>query len=42
MMYFKSTFTGQIYEIDFIPMGIGWELSTKEEYIAYAKSVGLL
>lgn len=42
MMYFKSTFTGQIYEIDFIPTGIGWELSTKEEYIAYAKSVGLI
>lgn len=35
MMYFKSIYTGQIYEVDFIPMGQGWELSTKEEYDAY-------
>ena len=41
-MYFKSIYTGQIYEVDFIPMGVGWELSTKEEYIEYAKSVGLI
>ena len=38
MMYFKSTFTGQIYEVDFIPMGVGWELSTKEEYEAWKKA----
>jgi hypothetical protein len=41
-MYFKSTFTGQIYEVNFIPMGVGWELSTKEEYIAYMKSKGFM
>lgn len=35
MMYFKSIYTGQIYEVDFIPTGIGWELSTKEEYNTY-------
>jgi hypothetical protein len=32
MMYFKSTLTDQIYELPFVPMGEGWELSTKEEY----------
>ena len=37
MMYFKSTLTGQIYETDFIPMGTGWELSTKEEYELWKK-----
>ena len=36
-MYFKSVFTGQIYECDFIPQGIGWELSTQEEYEIYKK-----
>lgn len=34
MMYFKSTLIEQIYELDFIPMGEGWELSIKAEYKA--------
>lgn len=41
MMYFKSTLTGQIYEMEFIPMGEGWELSTKEEFEAWEKANGL-
>ena len=41
MMYFKSTATGQIYEMDFVPMGTGWELSTEEEYHAWMKEHGL-
>jgi hypothetical protein len=41
-MYFKSTFTGQIYEVDFIPKGEGWELSTKEEYETWLKVNGLI
>lgn len=36
-MYFKSTLTGQVYELDFIPMGIGWVLTTKEEYENWKK-----
>ena len=32
MMYWKSVYTGQIHEVDFIPKFGGWELSTKEEY----------
>lgn len=42
MMYFKSTLTGQIYELAVIPMGKGWELSTKEEYEAWKKARGLM
>ena len=41
MMYFKSIYTGQIYEVDFIPKGIGWELSTKEEYENWKKERGI-
>ncbi len=41
MMYFKSVFTGQIYEVDFIPMGIGWEVSTKEEFEKWKKEKNL-
>ena len=37
MMYFKSKFTGQVYEVDFIPTFPGWELSTKEEYEKWKK-----
>lgn len=32
MMYFKSTYTGVIFEADFIPKFGGWELSTKEAF----------
>lgn len=42
MMYFKSTLTNQIYEVNFIPMGTGWEVSTKEEYEKYLKEKGLV
>ena len=40
MMYFRSVYTGQIYEVDFIPTGEGWELSTKEEYEKQQKEKG--
>ena len=42
MMYFKSTLTGQIYELEIVPMSKGWELSTKEEYEAWKKEKGLM
>ena len=32
MMYFKSIYTGQIHEVDFIPQFGGWELARKEDY----------
>ena len=38
MMYWKSTATGQIYEVNFIPMGVGWELSTKEGFEQWKKA----
>ena len=41
MMYWKSISTGQIYEVNFIPMGIDWELSTKEEYEQWKKANNL-
>ena len=41
MMYWKSTITGQIYEVNFIPMGVGWELSTKEEFEQWKKENNL-
>ena len=41
MMYFKSTLTGQVYELDFIPPYEGYELSTKEEFEAWEKAHGL-
>lgn len=40
MMYFKSIYTGQIYEVNFIPQFEGWELSTKEEYEEQQKRMG--
>jgi hypothetical protein len=40
MMYFESIYTGQIYEVSFIPMGTGWKLSTKEAYEAQQKQRG--
>ena len=41
MMYWKSIYTGQIHEVDFIPQYDGWELSTKEEYEQQQKEWGL-
>lgn len=41
MMYWKSIATGQIYEVNFIPMGVGWELSTKEEFEQWKKANNL-
>lgn len=41
MMYFKSTLTGQIYELNFVPVGEGWELSTEQEYHEWMKAHGL-
>ena len=41
MMYWKSIATGQIYEVNFIPMGVGWELSTKEEFEQWKKENNL-
>ena len=38
-MYFRSTATGQVYKLGFIPMGTGWELATEQEYIEYCKSM---
>ncbi len=40
-MYFRSTFTGQIYKLGFIPQGKGWELATEQEYLDYVKRMGL-
>lgn len=41
MMYFKSTYTGQIYEMSFIPQYGGWEPSTKEEYEKQKREMGM-
>ena len=41
MMYWKSTVTGQIYEVNFVPMGVNWELSTKEEFEQWKKANNL-
>lgn len=41
MMYFKSIYTNQIHEVDFIPQFGGWELSTKEEYDEQQKQFNL-
>ena len=41
MMYFKSEYTGQVYALTFIPMGEGWKLSTREEYVQWMTEHGL-
>ena len=38
-MYFRSTATGQVYKLGFIPMGTGWELATEQEYIEYCRAM---
>lgn len=40
-MYFRSTATGQIYKLNFIPNGTGWELSDEASYIAWCKAAGI-
>jgi hypothetical protein len=39
--YFKSTYTGQIYRLNFIPQYGGYEETTKEEYEEYCTKMGL-
>ena len=39
MLYVKSIFTNQVYEVEFFPHGIGWEWSTKEEYEKQQKNM---
>lgn len=41
MKYYKSAYTEQVYEVpdDFTPSGIGWSISTKEEYDNYMKNM---
>ena len=38
MMYFRSVYTGQVFEVDFIPQFGGWELATKEEFEEWTKA----
>lgn len=38
-MYFRSAYTGQVYKLDFIPKGEGWELATEQEYIEYFEAL---
>lgn len=40
-MYFRSTFTGQVYKLNFIPMGEGWEPVHEDAYIEWCKSHGM-
>ena len=41
-MYFKSTYTGQCYRLDFIPKYGGYEPITEEEYFLYWKAMGMI
>ena len=38
-MYFRSIYSGQVYKLDFIPKGEGWELATEQEYIDYIQAL---
>lgn len=38
-MYFRSIYSGQVYKLDFIPKGEGWELATEQEYIEYFEAL---
>ena len=42
--YWKSTLSGMVYEMpaDFVPSFGGWEAVSRETYVEYAKSKGLL
>ena len=39
--YFKSTYTGHIYRLSFIPQYGGYKEVTKEEYEEYRAKMGL-
>ena len=39
--YFKSVYTGQVYKVDFIPVGIGWEEVSEAEYLDWCKKMGI-
>lgn len=41
MMYFRSTFSGQVYKLDFIPQYDGFELTTEAEYVAWCRAHGI-
>ena len=41
MMSFRSTMTGQCYELDFIPQFGGYELITKADYDAWCNAQGI-
>ena len=41
LMYWRSIKTGQIYETDFVPMGVGWEQVSKADYLAWKKAMGI-
>ena len=40
-MYFRSESTGQVYKLNFVPRGVGWQLATEAEYIAWCKAAGI-
>lgn len=42
-VYFvKSVYSEQIYALNFMPEGEGWERVTEDEYYAYCKKMGLV
>ena len=40
-MYWKSLSTGQVYELDFVPMGVGWVQVSEAEYLAWKQKIGI-
>lgn len=40
-MYIRSTMTGQIYRVDFLPRFGGYELACEEEYLAWCEAHGI-
>ena len=41
LMYWKSLATGQVYELDFVPMGVGWVQVGEAEYVEWLNRVGI-
>ena len=41
-MYFRSIYPGQCYQLDSVPRFGGFELITKEEYIAWCNANGFV
>ena len=41
MIYVRSIYTGQIYEMEYLPQYDGYELATKEEYDRQREEYGL-